>query len=144
MRIFCVTQNLGLWFGLSPFFSQNGIELEFESDFAVALDLMRREAAHGSAPRAVILDFSGRPRPDCGFGGLCALGPEGLRQAVVEVLKVNPAIETALCSTWPDPELAPALEGLGVLCLLPPEPEFADLERLLLCLRVQGAAQAQA
>ena len=78
------------------------------------------QAVRRSAPRVAVLDIEG--------------DAAALRKAVVAILSVNASVHTALVSSLPEEAFHDAMEGLGVLTSLPPQPRVQDIERLLAAL----------
>lgn len=111
MDILLISARPETWASCEPIFQSGNYALQKVASLEDGLQHIR-----ATPPRLVILD----PQPDT-----------DIRAAIIEILKINAAVHTAVVSRLEEEAFHEAMEGLGILMPLPPSPGPADAQLLL-------------
>lgn len=114
MKALIVTARPVLWRSLSGHLAGQRTAVRVVPLFAEALEQIESEA-----PDLLILDPEGQDAE-----------AEALRKNLIGVMMVNASILTAVVSDMDAETFHDAMEGLGVLFMLPPQPDRYDICRL--------------
>lgn len=114
MNTLIVSARPELWHALSDHLAGQGMTVRLVPFFAEALEQITSDA-----PGLLILDPEGQDAH-----------AEALRKNLIDVMTANASILTAVVSGMNAETFHDAMEGLGVLFMLPPQPERDDIRRL--------------
>ncbi len=117
MKALIISQRENLWQGFAAAFSAKNCEPMMVASMDAAVASIRE-----TAPRLVIVDAVSL------FSAEAAANLQETRAALMAVLMANAMVNTAVVSGMDEEEAHDALEGLGVMAMLPAEPSADDLD----------------
>lgn len=119
MKALIISQREKLWQDFAPIFGAKNCEFISIGSLATALAFIR-----DTGPRLIIVDavslFS--PEPDENL--------QEIRAALMSILMINAMVNTAVVSAMDEEVAHDALEGLGVMAMLPADPIADDIDTI--------------
>lgn len=119
MKAVIISQRETLWQDFAPIFAAKNCELTSIATVDAALAFIR-----DAAPRLVVVDAVSL------FSADSDDNLQEIREALMSILMVNAMVNTAVVSAMDEEEAHDALEGLGVMAMLPANPSADDIDTI--------------